>query len=206
MRIGGLLKQSFIDWEGKVSAVIFTKGCNFRCGYCHNHELVYPKLIEQTEDVPEKVIFDFLSIRKNWLDGVVITGGEPTLQYDLKDFIVKIKKMGYAVKLDTNGSSPMILKDLLRAKLVDYVAMDIKTILELKEYERICGIKDPQLLIKIEKSIGILQKSDIDYQLRTTVVSAFHTKEMIDKLQKKFLHCNYQVQKYRGTKIVSPQW
>jgi len=205
MRIGGLTKQSFIDWEGRITAVIFTKGCNFRCGYCHNPELVYPKLIQQSEDIPEKDIFDYLSSRKTWLDGVVITGGEPTLQNDLKDFIVKIRNMGYAIKLDTNGSLPIILEDLVKCNLIDYVAMDIKTILELNEYKKICGIKDPQLLMKIEKSIGILKESVIDYQLRTTIIPQFHTKEMIDKLQREFSYCNYQLQEYRETKIASPQ-
>lgn len=128
MRIGGFTKQSFIDWEGKTTAVIFTKGCNFRCEYCHNPELVYPKLMEQSEDILETEIFDFLSTRKNWLDGVVITGGEPTLQKDLKELIVKIKKMDFAVKLDTNGFFSKILKELLKSNLIDYVAMDIKTI------------------------------------------------------------------------------
>lgn len=205
MRIGGLTKQSFIDWEGKTTAVIFTKGCNFRCSYCHNPELVFPKLIEQTADISETLIFDFLSTRKNWLDGVVITGGEPTLQNNLKEFIFEIKKLGYAVKLDTNGSLPMILKDLLESSLVDYVAMDIKTILDLEEYQKICSIKDQQLLHKVEESVEILKKSGIDYQLRTTVVPQFHTKEMINKLEKKFSYCKYQVQDYRETKIANAQ-
>ena len=205
MRIGGFTKQSFIDWEGKTTAVIFTKGCNFRCGYCHNPELVYPELMERSEDIPETEIFDFLSTRKNWLDGVVITGGEPTIQKDLKDFIVNVKKMGFAVKLDTNGSSPEVLKDLLKADLLHYVAMDIKTVLEIESYRHICRVKDRQLLLKVEESIEILKESGIDYQLRTTAVPKFHTKEMIDELQKEFSYCNYQVQEYRETKIAIAQ-
>jgi pyruvate formate lyase activating enzyme len=98
MKIGGFEKQSFIDWEGRMAAVIFTKGCNFRCGYCHNPELVYPELMQQSNDISEDYVFDFLLSRQNWLDGVVITGGEPTLQRDLQDFIKKIKKTGYAIK------------------------------------------------------------------------------------------------------------
>lgn len=202
MRIGGLIKHSFIDWAGKITAVIFTKGCNFRCGYCHNPELVYPQLIDQTQDLSEKEIFEFLSKRKNWLDGVVITGGEPTLQSDLRDFIFKLKNMGFAVKLDTNGSSPMVLKDLIKSNLVDFVAMDVKTILDLKEYQRICRIQDSLLLLEIEKSIGILKESGVDYQLRTTVLPQFHTEQIMDELQKKFSYCNYQLQEYRETKII----
>ncbi|HPX76526.1 MAG TPA: anaerobic ribonucleoside-triphosphate reductase activating protein [Bacteroidales bacterium] len=205
MKIGGFIKQSFIDWEEKVTAVIFTKGCNLRCGFCHNPELVYPKLIEQTEDINEKTIFNFLSTRKNWLDGVVITGGEPTLQNDLKSFIENIKKMGFAVKLDTNGTSPKVLKNLLKANLLDYVAMDIKTIFELETYQNICNIKDPELLTKVKESVEILKKSGIDYQLRTTVVPKYHTKEMIDKLQEKFSYCNYKTQEFRETKIIINQ-
>lgn len=205
MKIGGFIKQSFIDWEEKVTAVIFTKGCNLRCGFCHNPELVYPKLIEQTEDINEKTIFNFLSTRKNWLDGVVITGGEPTLQNDLKSFIENIKKMGFAVKLDTNGTSPKVLQNLLKANLLDYVAMDIKTIFELETYQNICNIKDPELLTKVKESVEILKKSGIDYQLRTTVVPKYHTKEMIDKLQEKFSYCNYKTQEFRETKIIINQ-
>ncbi|MDG5800634.1 anaerobic ribonucleoside-triphosphate reductase activating protein [Marinilabiliaceae bacterium ANBcel2] len=201
MRIGGFTKQSFIDWEGKTAAVIFTKGCNFRCGYCHNPELVYPKLIEQLTDIPEKEVFDFLSTRKSWLNGVVISGGEPTVQKGLKDFIVNVKELGFEVKLDTNGSSPKVLKELLKAHLLDYVAIDIKTILEIETYQNICGIKDHQLLHKIEESIEIVKTSGIDYQLRTTVVPQFHTKEMINKLHKKFSYCKYQINEYRDKNL-----
>lgn len=203
MRIGGFTKQSLIDWEGKVAAVVFTKGCNFRCGFCHNPELVYTELIKKTEDIPEQTIFDYLLTRKNWLDGVVITGGEPTLQSDLKDFIEKIKKMGFAVKLDTNGSLPTVLRELLQANLLDYVAMDIKTVFETETYQNICDIKDHQLLTKVKESVEILKESGIDYQLRTTVVPKFHTHEMIRELQKQFSYCNYKLQEYRETKIIS---
>ncbi len=201
MRIGGFEKQSFVDWEGKTTAVVFTKGCNFRCSFCHNPELVYPKIMEQSADIPESDVFDFLSTRKNWLDGVVITGGEPTIQKDLKEFIVNVKQMGFAVKLDTNGSLPKILKDLIKADLLDYVAMDIKTIFEIVAYQNICGIEDQQLLLKVQESIGILKESGIDYQLRTTVVSHLHTKEMIDTLQEELSYCNYRLQKYREIKV-----
>lgn len=199
MRIGGIEKQSFIDWEGKTTAVIFTKGCNFRCGYCHNPGLVYPRLIKQSEDISEKDIFDFLLKRNNWLDGIVISGGEPTLQKDLKEFIVKIRNMGYAIKLDTNGSLPVVLEDLIKSNLIDYVAMDIKTVLELKQYQNICRIKDPQLLLKIEHSIDILKESAIDYQLRTTIVPQYHTKKISERLQREFSYCNYQLQKFYNT-------
>ncbi|MBN2613827.1 MAG: anaerobic ribonucleoside-triphosphate reductase activating protein [Bacteroidales bacterium] len=202
MRIGGFEKQSFIDWEGKVTAVVFTKGCNFRCPFCHNPELVYPELIRKSEDIPEQDIFGYLLSRQNWLDGVVITGGEPALQKDLKNFTIKIKAMGFAVKLDTNGSFPMVLKDLIDSRLIDFVAMDIKTVLEPDKYQEICAIEDHDLLKKIEESIGILKESGIDYQLRTTVVPRFHTKNITDHLVEYFSYCNYRLQEFRETKIV----
>ena len=201
MRIGGFTKQSLIDWEGTLAAVVFTKGCNFRCGFCHNPELVYPKLIEQIKDIPEKEIFEYLSDRKYWLDGVVVTGGEPTLHPDLKDFIVKIKAIGFPVKLDTNGSSPIVLKELLEADLLDYVAMDIKTIFDLEAYQRICGIKEQQLLTNVQESVQILKEFGVDYQLRTTVVPKYHSQEMVSELQEIFFYCNYKLQEYRDVEV-----
>lgn len=203
MRIGGFEKQSFIDWEGKITAVIFTKGCNFRCRYCHNPELVYPNLFEQTEDLPEDEIFDYLSSRVNWLDGVVISGGEPTLQHDLKSFISRIKKMGYSVKLDTNGSAPELLEDLAKSNLTDCVAMDIKTIPDLEHYQHICATEDPELLKKIKKSAGVLKRSGIDYQFRTTIVPGFHTNTMLMKLREEYSCCKYKLQEYREVHVAS---
>ncbi|HHV03646.1 MAG: anaerobic ribonucleoside-triphosphate reductase activating protein [Bacteroidales bacterium] len=197
MRIGGLEKQSFIDWEGKIAAVIFTKGCNFRCPYCHNPDLVYPELIRVKEDIPEQEILQYLLTRKNWLDGVVITGGEPTIQSDLDVFIRKIKQINYKIKLDTNGSSPEVLKKLIHNKLIDCVAMDIKTILDLKKYQEICASYDPLLLEKICTSIEILKKADIEVQFRTTVVPSFHTEEMLTGLIEHFSLYNYKLQECR---------
>jgi pyruvate formate lyase activating enzyme len=197
MRIGGLEKQSFIDWEGKIAAVIFTKGCNFRCPYCHNPDLVYPELIRVKEDIPEQEILQYLPTRKNWLDGVVITGGEPTIQSDLDVFIRKIKQINYKIKLDTNGSSPEVLKKLIHNKLIDCVAMDIKTILDLKKYQEICASYDPLLLEKICTSIEILKKADIEVQFRTTVVPSFHTEEMLTGLIEHFSLYNYKLQECR---------
>jgi pyruvate formate lyase activating enzyme len=197
MRIGGFEKQSFIDWEGKITAVIFTKGCNFRCPYCHNPNLVYPELIQQSTDIPENEILQFLLSRKNWLEGVVITGGEPTLHHDLDFFINRIKKMNYKVKLDTNGSSPGMLRKLIDNHLIDCVAMDIKTILAAEKYNEICGVNTSGLLKKVQNSIAVLNASDIEIHYRTTVVPQFHTKEIVAELQKHFSGFNYRFQEYR---------
>ncbi|HRW95012.1 MAG TPA: anaerobic ribonucleoside-triphosphate reductase activating protein [Bacteroidales bacterium] len=199
MKIGGFEKQSLIDWEGKIAAVIFTKGCNFRCSYCHNPDLVYPELIRKTEDIPEKIIFQYLLSRKNWLDGVVITGGEPTIHKDLDVFIKRIKDIDYKVKLDTNGSSPEMLKHLIDSGLVDCVAMDIKTVLNVDKYNEICGVGIPGLLKKVQDSIAVLNGSGIEIQYRTTIVPHFHTKDTIVELQKRFSGFNYRLQECRFT-------
>ncbi len=168
MRITGLIKTTLLDFPGKVACTVFTYGCNFRCSFCHNARLV-------TEDNPdiitEEEFFSFLSKRQGILDGVCISGGEPTLQKDLPDFIRRIKEMGFAVKLDTNGYEPDILKKLLDEKLPDYVAMDIKSSPE--GYSEICGTDID--IERIEKSVSILKSSNVDYEFRTTCVREYHT-------------------------------
>lgn len=162
MKIGGFLKQSFIDYPKMISAVIFTSGCNFNCWYCHNAQLIGG---DCNEKISLQQIYDFLEKRKKFLDGVVISGGEPTLQPDLKEVILKLKQSGFKVKLDTNGSNPQTLQELITENLLDYVAMDIKT--SLKNYDKVIDIhKDFQKEIK--KSIEILKCSNIEYEFRTT--------------------------------------
>ena len=139
MKIGGLQKMSLIDYPGKIVATVFLIGCNFRCLYCQNPELVDPKKIKKQPHINEKDFFKFLDERKDFLDGICITGGEPTIQKGLISFIRKIKKKGFLVKLDTNGSNPEMLKKLIKAKLLDYIAMDIKA--DLVAYDRVAGVK-----------------------------------------------------------------
>ncbi|MFQ3579947.1 MAG: anaerobic ribonucleoside-triphosphate reductase activating protein [Bacteroidales bacterium] len=203
MVIAGLEKQSLIDWEGNVSAVIFTKGCNFRCIYCHNKELVYPCISDKTLNFDENSILNYLKSRHKWLDGIVITGGEPTIQVDLLQFIYKLKQLNFCVKLDTNGSNPTVLHQLIKHKLIDYVALDIKTVLEPKEYQHICNIIDNDIITKINESINILRYSNINYQLRTTVLPHYHTDKQKKKLKETLSFCNnYVFQNYRETNIV----
>jgi len=171
MKIGGFQKFSLIDYPGKISAIIFTQGCNFRCPYCHNPELVNPKLFTDTLD--EDLILSFLKKRVGKLDGVVITGGEPLLQHDLIEFIKKVKEMGYFVKLDTNGSYPEILRELLAKNLIDYIAMDIKAPLE--KYHDV--VRADVCTEKIMKSIRIILNGNIDYEFRTTVVKDLLTED-----------------------------
>lgn len=163
--IGGLQKSSLIDYPEKISAIIFMQGCNFKCPYCHN-----PELINKTDSTSLEVesVIQFLKKRQDKLDGVVITGGEPTLQKDLPDFIKRIKELNFAVKLDTNGTNPKMLKELLDEKLIDYVAMDIKAPLD-KYAEIVCANVNKDSILK---SIEILKNSDIKHEYRTTVVKS----------------------------------
>ena len=162
MRIGGLQKFSFIDYPGKTAAIIFTQGCNFKCSYCHNPQLVYPSLFQVS--IPEEEIFAFLESRKNQLDGVVITGGEPTLQSDLTEFITKVKNMGFLIKLDTNGSNPKVLEQIIKQKLVNFIAMDIKA--PFDKYNSVCCV--PVNIDNIKLSINLIKKSGINFLFRTT--------------------------------------
>lgn len=176
-QIGGYQKLTLLDYPGKVAAMVFTIGCNMRCPFCHNYELVED--IDKIEELfdPQEVL-DYLKKRKGVLDGLVITGGEPTLQRGLKDFIKEVKEeTGLLIKLDSNGLNPSILKELIDEKLVDYVAMDIKN--DFESYGTITGIANIQT-DKIKESIAILEEGKVEYEFRTTIIKDFHT---IDKLK-----------------------
>jgi len=166
MKIGGLQKVSLIDYPGLICAIIFSQGCNFRCSYCHNPELVEPRLFQPC--IKENEVLEFLETRKGKLDAVTITGGEPTLQDDLAPFIKKIKKMKFAVKVDTNGSQPQVIKDLLDNKLLDFIAMDIKAPLE--KYESV--VKVPVNSDSIQESIKLILEAKIPHEFRTTIVES----------------------------------
>jgi pyruvate formate lyase activating enzyme len=169
MRFGGFLKTSLIDYPGKISAVAFFKGCNYRCPYCHNKDLVFgpgPISPESSDDstVDESFVFSFLEKRKPYIDGVVLTGGEPTLTRSLLRICQKIKEMGFLLKVDTNGSKPDILEQLLYNDLVDFIAMDFKT--SLDRYQRYISKKfDPDALTQ---SIQMIMDSSVSYEFRTT--------------------------------------
>ncbi|RLG13317.1 anaerobic ribonucleoside-triphosphate reductase activating protein [Candidatus Pacearchaeota archaeon] len=165
MLFGGLQRTTLVDYPGKVAATIFTAGCNFRCPYCHNPELVLPELIKKQPKITEKEILEFLEERQKLLEGVCITGGEPTIQSDLIDFIKKVKDLGFLVKLDTNGSCPNVLNSLIEGKLIDYIAMDIKA--PKQKYELF--IEDENIVDNIDKSIELLKQDKVDYEFRTTL-------------------------------------
>jgi pyruvate formate lyase activating enzyme len=167
MKIAGLVRSSLIDYPGKITAVVFTQGCNFRCGFCHNPDLI---TLENSEiKIESKKVIDFLKTRIGKLEGVVITGGEPLIQGNIEGFIKEIKAMGFSVKLDTNGSNPAKLSQLITNKLIDFVAMDIKG--PISKYSKICAYPNTKV---IQKSINIIMKSGLDYEFRTTVLPAYH--------------------------------
>jgi len=203
MKIGAFVKQSFIDWEGKIAAVIFLKGCNFRCGYCHNPELVLPSLFNSSEDIDVNQVLDFLSQRKNWLDGVVISGGEPCIHNDLEALVHSIRELGLKIKLDTNGSKPLLLKRLLDQGLIDFVAMDIKTILQKDCYAKISNYHADDLIENIRYSIHLIKSAGVGFQFRTTIIPEYHSKEIIEELKTSFKDCNYSLQEYRDERVLS---
>lgn len=174
MRICGLQKLAMVDYPGKLAATVFTGGCNLRCPFCHNALLV--TRLNESPALTEEEILSFLASRKGFLDGLVLSGGEPLMQPGAADFLKKVRGLGYAIKVDTNGCYPEVLADILSRGLVDYVAMDIKNSRE--KYPETVGI--PRFdLTSIEESIKLLRQSGIDYEFRTTLVREFHTEEDI---------------------------
>jgi pyruvate formate lyase activating enzyme len=164
MLIKGIIETSFLDWDGKIATVVFVPQCNFQCPYCQNWKLITES--EKFKEVSLETIKEFLLERKDFIDGVCITGGEPTLYSDLPDFAKALKDLGFGIKLDTNGSLPEMIKKLIDEKLIDYVALDLKAPFE--KYNLATGVN--ATVAKIKESISILMNSNIDYELRTTVV------------------------------------
>jgi len=175
MIISGIQKNSLLDYTNKISTVLFTQGCNFKCGYCHNPQFNNLKKIAELDE--EKVL-KYLDKSKKIIDAVVITGGEPTLQKDLINFIKKIKKLNYLIKLDTNGSNPIMLKKIISENLIDYIAMDIKGPLE--KYKLITNTN--YNLNNIKKSIKLIIKSEIPHEFRSTILPFWHKKNDVKKM------------------------
>jgi pyruvate formate lyase activating enzyme len=167
--IGGLQKVSLIDFPGKIASVVFTQICNFRCPFCHNATLVDRKQFGPT--LSEGEVFGYLSTRKKKIEGVVISGGEPTLQSDLKQFMRKVKDLGFHTKLDTNGTKPDIMVELINSKLVDFIAMDIKH--DFAKYDFACGVQ--ARIEDIIRSIDLIKTCGVDYEFRTTIVPGIHS-------------------------------
>jgi pyruvate formate lyase activating enzyme len=172
MIIAGIQKLTTLDYPGKLACIIFTQGCNFACGYCHNPEMIPTKSTGHHDpDLEPKKILEFLSRRKGMLDGVVVSGGEPTIQPDLIGFIKKIKELGFLIKLDTNGSNPQVVQKLLDQQLLDYIAMDVKHSLEKYQSMVKKDCKD-----EIKESILIIKSSGVPYEFRSTILPYYHSK------------------------------
>jgi pyruvate formate lyase activating enzyme len=198
MVIGGYQKLTLIDYPGKIASTVFTVGCSFRCPFCHNPELVISPGIKNGL---EKEFFEFLKKRKGKLEGVCITGGEPTIQSDIVVFIKKIKKLGYFVKLDTNGSRPDVIRNIIREKSVDFIAMDIKD--APQKYKKTSGGRAD--LERIKLSVDMIMNSGIDYEFRTTVVPGIHKEEDFDGISSWIKGAkSYYLQIYREIKILDP--
>jgi len=202
MIIGGLHKNSLIDYPGKISCVIFLSGCNFDCPYCHNPELAKGRSMSLAF-LSDDLIFGFLETHKGFLDGVVISGGEPTLQKGLISFCEKIRLMGYPVKLDTNGSRPEVIKKLIDEDLLNYIAMDIKT--DPDHYSSL--IKDDSNTDNILSSVRIIKESNIEYEFRTTCVKSLVDESIFNNISYWIEGSRlYALQQFSKTDVLHPEF
>ncbi len=200
MKIGGFNKFSLSDYPGHVAAVVFTQGCNFRCPFCHNGSLI-PGDVPMRLLIPEEKVFEFLENRSSQLDGVVVTGGEPMIQPDLPVFIHRIKTIGFLIKLDTNGSRPEVLRRLLKEKLIDYIAMDIKAPLDI--YGRLTGTHTS--VSRIQESIELIDRSGIAHEFRTTVVKSLLSPQDLLSIRKLIPPAStHRLQKFRPEHALAP--
>lgn len=201
MKIYGFQKTTLLDYPGHVAATVFVGGCNFRCPFCHNGPLVLEPTVQP--GIPEEEVLSYLQKRQGILEGICVTGGEPTLQQDLAVFIRRVKELGYLVKLDTNGSRPQVLEQLLQEGLPDYVAMDIKA--SPNRYATAAGLRELDF-DKIRQSICLLMESDIPYEFRTTVVKGIHTLEEFEEIGRLLQGCRaYYLQRFRESESMVGQ-
>jgi pyruvate formate lyase activating enzyme len=201
MLIKGFLGTSLIDYPGKISAIVFTGGCNFRCPFCHNSDLVLA--LDTLPTIIEGEFFKKIEKRRGFIDGIVITGGEPLINRDILNFIKKIKDMGFLVKLDTNGSFPELLNEILNTNTVDFIAMDIKSSPE--KYSMAAGVKVD--ISKIEKSISLIMGKSPDYEFRTTMVPGITEEEDMIPMVKMIEGAkSYAIQQFRPMKVIDPRY
>ncbi|MDI6703628.1 MAG: anaerobic ribonucleoside-triphosphate reductase activating protein [bacterium] len=179
MEIKGFIESSLVDWDGKITCVIFLPNCNLRCPFCYNHPLIFHP--EEIDSIPFSRIASYLKEKRDWIDGVVVTGGEPLIHSGLQGLIKEIKDLGFLVKIDTNGTNPRSLKEMIDKKLIDYVAVDIKAPLN-ERYRKVTNSKVD--IGDIKRSIDILMNSGIDYEFRTTVVPTLLTVDAMEEIAK----------------------
>ena len=197
MRIGGLQKLTLIDYPGKIAAIVFTQGCNFRCPFCHNPELVIPGRFGH--EILEAEVLDFLRSHRKYLQGVVVSGGEPTQQGDLIEFLKKLREMEYLIKLDTNGSRPRVLQKIIDQKLVDYIAMDVKT--SFDKYRQASGVNFQ--VDRIKKSIALIIQSGLSHEFRTTAVKSLCSWDDFLEIRNAIQGANsYKIQMFRESENI----
>jgi pyruvate formate lyase activating enzyme len=195
--IKGFIDLSLVDWDGKVSAVIFLPQCNFRCPFCYNLDFVLKP--EEMQTIPYEEVKQYLKKNKGWLDGVTITGGEPTIHSELPALCEQIKELGLRVKLDTNGTNSAMVQKLIKQGLVDYIAMDFKAPLTPEKYSHTIGVNAEKLLAEVEKTIGVLLSNSVDYEFRTTLVPTVHSKNDIKQICSRITSCKkYVLQCFKG--------
>lgn len=201
--IKGFDQMSLVDWDGMVATTIYTSGCNFRCPYCHNSGLVlFP---DQYESVPLKEILSYIEEHDDFLDGVVITGGEPCIHKKLPQLIESLRETGMQIKLDTNGAFPDMLESLISDDLIDYVAMDIKAPLDFDSYARSSGLADRRTLDRVRDSVDLLMEGTIDYEFRTTVVPALHRSSDLERIAEQLKGARrYVLQNYIARDTLDP--
>ncbi len=224
MKYAGLIKQSLVDYPGEITAVVFTQGCNLRCPFCHNPQLIFPQkdkayqpasgersegltggLDAGATDISD--LLDLLKERKGFLDAVVISGGEPTLHPDLIKDLRSIKELGYLIKLDSNGSNPAMLEKMMAEGLMDYIAMDIKAPLIYKQYLAAVGKLSPQEFLAIRNSVCLLREASIKVEFRTTVVPVLHCPEDIVEIARYIAGAGlYSLQQFNPTCTLAPSY
>jgi len=201
MEIAGYIKTSLIEWPGKISSVIFVPGCNFRCPFCHNADLVVRSKVSKFQSFKEKEVLADLEKRKKWVEAVVVTGGEPTLQEDLPKFLELIKKLKLFTMLHTNGTRPEVINKLIIKKLTDYIAMDLKG--DFENYEKYTNVKclstgKVGTMYNVRKSIELIAKSGVGYEFRTTVVPGLHDMEnlieLAKQIKKEIVNCKLKIE------------
>ncbi|MDW5561937.1 MAG: anaerobic ribonucleoside-triphosphate reductase activating protein [Methanomassiliicoccus sp.] len=200
MRIIGFIKTSLLDWDGHVVAVVYLPGCNFRCPFCHNQEVVLSP--DSMEEVPFSEVEEYVRANSEFLDGIVVTGGEPTIHADLPNLLARLRSLGTKIKLDTNGTNPDMLEDILHAGLVDYVAMDLKAPLDEK-YKDLAGVSIP--VDRIKRSIEVIRTSGVDHEFRTTVVPILLSPEDVERIAAYIGGANkYAIQQFRPGNTLDP--
>jgi pyruvate formate lyase activating enzyme len=205
IKIKAFIKNSLLDWDGKIVSVVYLPECNFRCPFCQNVDLILSA--NNLKTIEFKEIVAYLDRSKIFIDGVCITGGEPCLYDDLSQLLQRFKSLGFLVKLDTNGSYPRRLQEIINSKLVDYIAMDIKAPLEESRYLEACGIQKNQILYEIKKSMSIIMNSYIDYEFRVTVVPTLHTKREILQIAKSIRGAKkLALQNFSNHKTLNPEF